>query len=229
MKRVWIAGLAIVLGQVGWSGDAGAANLSFSWEGTVVFVDENAVGAVHGEVVEGVTRFSGFFVYPDACDVGCLIEPFGPDETNYVFAGGLGGLSGGGGYSRGIESSVNIVNDQIVDQESVDFAALLGLSLTLGQTTDVWSVASETAGEFTPSFVDWNVEYVYSTSNPFSTTDYVATPPPNPDLVLFAINQDDGNVFFAFGGVDTVPEPGFGVMLAMGILSLLHGSRIRAC
>ena len=224
MTRAWIATAVCLLV---WTGSAEAADLSFSWDGTVVFVDENLPGAIHGDVVVGVTGFDGFFVYPDTCNADCLVEPFGSEETNYVFANGLAGLSGGGGYSRGVESSVNIIDDQIVDEESVAFGALLGLSLTVGQTLDVWSVASETAGEFTTDFVDWNVEYIYSTSDPWSTTDYVATPPPNPDVILFAINQDDGDVFFAFGGVNSVPEPTLGLSLAVGALGLLGPSRGR--
>jgi len=227
MKRAVIAVVLLFVSLGGWGGSARAADQSFSWDGVVVLVDPNAMGAIHGDVVEGVTTFSGFFVYPDACGIGCIIEPFGPDETNYVFPNGLGGLVGGGGTSLGVESSVNIINDQLVDQDSVDAAALLGLTLTLGQTTDVWSAASESAGEFTPAFVDWNVEYIYSTSNPFSNTDYVSSPPPNPDLILFAINQDDGNVFFAFGEVTSVPEPGLGLMLGAGLLGLACTSRLR--
>ena len=227
MRRASIVGLAVLAILVGWGGSARAADLSFSWDGTVVVVDTNLIGAIHGSVVAGVTPFSGFIVYPDACDIGCLIEPFGPEETNYVFPNGIGGLTGGGGTSIGVESSVNIVNDQVVDQEAVDTAALLGLTLTLGQTTDVWSAASETAGESMPSFVDWNVEYVYSTSNPFSSTDYVAVPPPTPDLILFAISQDDGNVDFVFGEVTAVPEPGFGLMLAAGLVGLACAPRSR--
>ena len=139
-----------------------------------------------------------------------------------MFPNGTGGLTGGGGTSIGVESSINIVNDQLVDQDAVDTAALLGLTLTLGQTTDGWSAASETAGEFMPSFVDWNVEYVYSTSNPFSSTDYVSVPPPNPDLILFAISQDDANIYFVFGEVTAVPEPGFELMLGAGIVGSLR-------
>ena len=224
MKRAVIGCLAVFTSLVGWGGSARAANLSFSWDGTVVVVDTNMSGAIHGSVVAGVTPFSGFFVYPDACGVGCIVEPFGPEETNYVFPDGSGSLMGGGGTSIGIESSINIVDDQLVDQDAVDIAALLGLSLTLGQTTDVWSVASETEGEFTPSFVDWNVEYVYSTSDPFSSTDYLSTPPPNPDLILFAINQDDGDVYFVFGEVTSVPEPELGLMLAAGLTGVACAS-----
>jgi hypothetical protein len=223
-----IAGLAVAAGLFGWDASARAADLSFSWDGTVVLVDPNGMGAIHGEVVEGVTPFSGFFVYPDACDLGCIVEPFGPEETNYVFPNGLGGLMGGGGTSIGVESSVNIVDDQVVTEEDVELGALLGLTLALGQTTDVWSAASETAGEFTTSFVDWNVEFVYSTSDPFSNTDYVATPPPNPDLILFAINQDDGDLFFALGNVNSVPEPTSGLMLGAGVLGLASAHRARS-
>ena len=231
MKRASILAFAVLAGLFGWGGSARAADLSFSWDGTVVVVDTNTIGAIHGSVVAGVTPFSGFVVYPDACDIDCIIEPFGPEETNYVFPNGIGGVTGGGGTSIGVESSINIVNDQLVDQDAVDTAALLGLTLTLGQTTDVWSAASETAGELMPSFVDWNVEYVYSTSNPFSGTDYVSVPPPNPDLILFAISQDDANVYFVFGEVTSVPEPGFELMLGAGLVGLAclprsrHGRR----
>jgi hypothetical protein len=224
-KQPTMAGLAVLGCLIAWAGGARAADLSFAWEGTVAFVDTNQAGALHGDVIPGVTSFAGFVVYPDTCDAGCFVEPFGPDETNYVFPGGFGGLWGGGGTSTGVESSVNIVDDQVVDQEAVDFAALLGFSLELGQTLDVWSAASETAGEFTTSFVDWNVEYTYWTSNPFSDTGYVSTPPPNPDVILFSVSQDNGNILLVGGLVNGVPEPEIGSMLGAGIAALAFARR----
>lgn len=227
MKRMSLAAVTALAILAGWGGSAPAAALSFAWDGTVVVVDTNMAGSIHGSVVAGVSTFSGFFVWPDTCGIDCIVEPFGPDETNYVFPNGSGYLVGGGGTSIGIESSVNIVNDQIIDQDGVDVGATLGLTLTLGQTIDVWSVASENDAEFTSDFVDWSVEYVYSTSDPLSNTAFVASAPPNPDLILFTINQDDGDVYLVVGVVDTVPEPGLGLMLGSGLLGLAGAGRAR--
>ena len=204
-----------------------AAVLSFEWGGTIEVVAPGS-GGVHGTVVEGVTPFSGWVAYEDTCGVGCIVEQFPPEETNYVFPAGQGAIQGGGGTSFGIESSVAITNDELADAETVAIAAALGLTLSVGQPIDAWSASSESAGEFTPSFVDWDVTYIYATSNPFSDTSFVATAPLGADAIIFQLSQDDGAVFDGIGLVTSIPEAGFGVMLLAGVLGVGLTGRTRA-
>lgn len=200
-------------------GLAAHADSSIAWSGILEAIDVNQPGAIYGSAVAGVTPFSGYVAYPDAC-VGCIVEPFPPDATNYVFPEGIGGLMGAGALSTGIESSVEIIDEEIVDQDTVDVAALFGVPLVVGQSLDTWSAGSQTTGEFTPDFVEWDVAFVYATTDPFSDTSYTPTPPPNPDLIVFTISQDDEAIYLALGEVTMLPEPGFAGLLAAGALSI---------
>ncbi|MGB5261482.1 MAG: hypothetical protein WBO34_13325, partial [Gammaproteobacteria bacterium] len=92
--------------------------------------------------IPDVSVFSGSFSYGDTCG-SCLVEPFPPDEINYVFSGGTGSITGLGVTTTGVESSVAISNDQVVDTDAAALFGIFGLTVTPGTTSDVWSVASE--------------------------------------------------------------------------------------
>ena len=127
---------------------------------------------------------------------------------------------------QGVESSIEIIDEEVLDQDSVDFAAIFGITVMVGQTVDAWVLSSENAAEFTPAFVDWGLTFLYITSDPFVSTAFVAAPPPNPDLVVFEVYEDDGDVYAAVGRATVVPEPGFAALVAAGTCGLtLQGRR----
>lgn len=202
-------GLVVALGQ-------GALAVDIVWEGTLVVVEEDSGTGAYTGGTPDASMFSGSVNFPGTCGATCLVEPFPPFATNYVFSDGSGTISGLGSSSTGIESSIEVINDEVVGPDAVELAAFFGVTLTVGQTLDVWAVNSETAGEFTPAFVDWGLSYVYSTSNPFSDTSFTPTPPPDPDFILWQINEDDGDAYSALGVV--MPEPGGIPMLAAGVI-----------
>ena len=190
------------------------------WAGTLVLIESDSGTGAYTGGLEGSTIFSGSVHVPNTCGPTCSVEPFPPFAVNYVFSDGAGSVSGVGATSLGIESSVEVINEEVVDQERVDFAEIFGLSLTLGQTVDTWSVGSQTAGEFTPGFVAWGLSYVYVTTDPFSNTNFTPTPPPNPDLVIWQVFEDNGNAYAVVGEMDALPEPGVAAMLAAGLVTL---------
>ncbi len=189
---------------------------SIAWTGILtVILEDNALGTYTGGV-EGVSEFSGNVVYGDVCG-GCIVEDFPPDEINYVFPGGTGSLTGLGVTTLGVESSVAITNDQIVDADGAALAAIFGLTVAVGSTIDVWSVGSETLEDPVLDNIEWEVTYIYATTDVFSDSSYTSTPPPNPDLILFQIDDTNETNYLAFGEVTIVPEPATGVLLAMGL------------
>ncbi len=215
--------LAVVtVAPIGYAGD-------LAWDGTLVAVfDDTGTGAYTGGTA-GVTTFSGTVTFPDVCDTGttCTVEPFGPTATNYVFSNGSGTVMGLGASSIGIESSVEIIDEEPVTPDTVDLAALFGVTISVGQTLDAWAVDSETAGEGNPGFVDWGVSYVYVTTDPFSNTSYTPTPPPGADFIIWQINEDESDTYSAIGEVDTVPEPDARLAIAIGLLAISSASRHR--
>ena len=166
------------------------------------------------------------FIYGDTCG-GCLVEDFPPDEINYVFSGGTGSITGLGVTTTGVESSVAISNDQEVDTDAAALFAIFGLTVMEGTTSDVWSVASETSDDV----IEWDVSFVYLATDPFSDSSYTATPPPNPDLIIFQLDEDDEVKYFAFGEVTTVvPIPASVWLFGSGLLGLIGmASRKKAC
>ena len=194
---------------------AGAATLN--WTGLLkVVIEDTGTGTYTGGNPD-VSMFSGSFNYGDSCG-GCIVEPFPPDEVNYVFSGGTGSITGLGVTTNGVESSIAIVNDQIADDDSAALFNIFGITVTPGTTTtDVWSVASETNN----AIIEWEVEYIYLTTNPFSSSSYTSTPPPNPDLIIFQVREDDEVTYFALGEVTTpVPLPASIWLFGTGLLGL---------
>lgn len=199
---------------------------SLFWSGEIVVVDtDTGAGTYTGALP--TDPFSGEFAWPDVCGATCTVEPFPPEATNYVFSDGTGEITGLGIPTPGIESNIEIINEDVVSQDGVDIAALFGITLTVGQTIDSWVVGSESVGEFTPAFKEWNVTYIYITTDPFTDTSFTPTPPPNPDIILFDLTEDDGDVFLAIGEVTSVPEPGTTLGLACGAAFLGLASRRR--
>ena len=197
-----------------------------SWDGELdLILNDTGTGAYTGGT-PGVSPFSGDAVWPDVCGATCTVDASEPDATGYLFSNGTGSITGLGVTSDGILSSVEIVDEAIVDQELVDIAALFGVTLTVGQVFDEYAVQSETGGEGTPAFRDWVVSFLYVTTDPFSDTSFVSSPPPNPDLVLWDIEEAD-NVYTALGEVGFVPEPGVALGFGCGALGLAWATRRR--
>jgi hypothetical protein len=205
--------LSLGLASDAWGGDLGGRRI-------IKNIDNDAGTGAYTGGTPGSTFFSGSLFYPDTCGVTCTVEPFGPTATNYVFSDGSGSISGLGVTTAGIEASVEIINDEVIDQGGVDLAALFGVTLTVGQTIDVWAGDSESIGEFTPAFVTWGVSYIYATTDPFSDTSYTPTPPASPDFILWAIDEDEEDAYAATGEVVFIPEPAAPMMLAAGALAL---------
>ena len=196
-----------------------------SWTGDIEIVDPST-GTYAGAMPSDV--FSGEFTWPDVCGATCTVEPFLPEATNYVFSDGTGFITGLGIQTDGVESSIEIIDEDLVSQEAVDLAALFGITLTVGQAIDQWVVSSESAGEFTPAFKEWSVSYIYITTDPFSDLSFTPTPPPSPDIILWELSQDEENLFFALGEVTSVPEPGsaLGLVCGVALLALFRERRV---
>lgn len=209
--------LALAIGSVLFAASNASAG-TLAWDGELLLIfNDSGTGAYTGGT-PGVSMFSGELASPDVCGATCLIEPFGPNATNYVFSNGAGTIEGLGTNSVGIESSIEVINDEVITQDIADLATLYGVTLTVGQTLDTWAFGSENDAEFTSDFVTWGVSFVY-TNNPFSDTSFVATPPPNPAFILWEIDEDDEDAYAAIG-IATVPEPATTFQLAAGIFTI---------
>jgi len=216
------AGLVLVSVAILLAGSASHA-ATLGWSGTLRIVVVSETGAVYEDAIEDVTTFSGDFEYGDACTGTCIVEPFPPDATNYVFPDGVGSITGLGITTNGVESSVEVEDDHVVDGDEADLLTLLGYPISAGAIIDVWTVASETAG----AALIFEVAFIYDTTDPFASTAYTPTPPPDPDIVIFQIDEDDGEVYLAFGEVTALPEPGSTVLLGAGWLALMALERRR--
>jgi len=225
MLRMLFAVLLVICGSNLFTRSAAADLVSLEWNGLLreVFADETT--GVFSGATPDVSHFRGYFAYPDECvpATGCAV--FLVDgETEHVFAA-ASAITGLGESVAGTDVRVVVADEVVADQDAVDFAALFGASLTIGQTIDTWLVSGVNAGDGTlANPMEWGVEYIYLTSDPFSSTGFVATPPPNPDLIIFEIGEDDFTVYEAVGQVTDatfIPEPSTGAMLSGGILWLL--------
>lgn len=214
----WIRLIVLVVVWLGSAASAPGGDLA--WTGTLLLVQEDAGTGVYTGGIPGSTMFAGTVFFPDTCGATCTVEPFPPDATNYVFSDGTGSISGVGATTIGIESSVEIIDEEVLGPDAVELAALFGVTITAGQTVDAWTVDSQTAGEFMPGFVAWGLSYVYVTTDPFTNTSFTPTPPPNPDFILWELVEEDGDAYAVLGEVDSVPEPGFIAMLGVGTAML---------
>ncbi|MFK7894679.1 MAG: hypothetical protein AB8G23_02525 [Myxococcota bacterium] len=198
------------------------------WSGQLDFIGEDSgTGALTGGV-PGMSTFDGYFGFPTSCGAGCVVEPFPPDATNYVFANSGGHLRGLGASIPSVEASVEIIDEQVLDADGVAFAAAYGISATVGQAIDVWTVSAENTAEFTPAFVDWNVSFLYFETDPFNSTAYVPAPPAAPDLIIFEVFEDNGDVYEGVGPA-AIPEPDFFALLLVGVGGLVVCNGRRSC
>lgn len=129
--------LSLGLASSAWAGDIG-------WTGTLRAIDvDDGTGFYTGGVV-GSSQFFGSQHFSNTCGASCTVIPFPPDATSYAFSDGGGSVRGVGRTSLGRDSSVQIINEEVLDQGGVDMGALFGFNLTLGQTIDTWAVSSFT-------------------------------------------------------------------------------------
>lgn len=223
LRRKWDmrwmeAGLGIVL-SFALVTDASAG--AIAWSGTLVTVDiDSGIGRFRGGV-PGTSVFSGSVQYPDTCGATCTIAPDPvpgpPSETGYRFSNGLGTVQGVGASAVTTTTRIDVVDEDVIDEGGVDFAALFGIDLVVGQTIDTWSVSNITP--VGSDIVEWGISYVYITTDPLSSSTFRSTPPPNPDLILWQLIED-GDQYSVVGEVDSVPEPGMAAMLAAGLATL---------
>lgn len=222
-----VACIPLSLLVLGFAHSAGAATIT--WMGVLrVVVEDTGLGIYTGGT-QGVSKFSGSFSYGDTCGNGCLEEPFPPDEINYVFESGTGTLTGLGVTTVGVESSVAINNDEVIDSDEAALFDVFGITVAVGSTFDVWSVASENEDDaIEDAGIEWEVAFVYLTTNPFSDRSYTATPPPNPDLLIFQVDEGDEETYFAFGEVTIVPVPAAVWLFGSGLFGLVGMARMKA-
>ena len=161
--------------------------MEFDAELSEVFTDDGLGDLTGG--TPGTTTFSGEIDYFDSCGTGCTADLSNPNDVTYSFSSGTGSYNGLGVTLSAASTRIGIVNDGVVDQDIVDFTASLGLSLSVGQTFDVWAVrASSSSAGSTPN-VDWSIVYFYASANPFLDTTFEPVPPLGADLVLFEVEE----------------------------------------
>lgn len=205
--------LFLGLASSAWAGDIG-------WTGTLRAIEgDDGTGIYTGGVV-GSSQFSGSLHFSNTCGASCTVNPSPPEATSYAFSDGAASVRGLGKTSLGSESSVHILNEEVMDQSGVEMGALFGINLTVGQTLDKWAVSSVTSVGLPSHEVVWGLTYVYVTTDPFINTNYTSTPPPNPDVVIWELFEDFGDRYAAVGKVDTLPEPGVASALCAGVAAL---------
>jgi hypothetical protein len=174
-----------------------AAAVTVPWSGQVT-VEIADTGGTYSGVAVG-DAFTGSFDLTGACPGVCLVEPFPPDETNYVFPGGMASITGLGITTNGSEASVNIQNDHVVTLDEANFANMIlggsGPAVRENDVVDVWTFQADP-----PDFSQV-------------------------DLGIFQIIETDGvdSEIFHVAGV-VVPEPSTATLLG-GALALLAALR----
>ena len=78
---------------------------------------------------------------------------------------------------------------------------------------------TSTAAQPPAQVVVWALAFVYVTTDPFNNTSYTSTPPPNPDVIVWQLLEDDTR-YAAIGKVDALPEPGVAATLAVDVAGL---------
>ncbi len=218
---------------------------AFVWKipiGTVQVVEEDSgAGLLSGE-----TEFGFWYANAWPCEDGCVIEHPFPGETRYVYdaSRSLGGFRpdyffGNAPEVRTAASSIRIVDDGIADQALVDWAAPLGLAMTVGQEIDLLEFTGVRTGSVQAETIEWTIRAIYVTNDPYPAahpypTDdwyyYTRTNPPSslgPDLLAFEVREGDGAVFSARGDIEIIPEAGFATGVAVSTLFLLLLGTIR--
>lgn len=222
------------LGPVTWGG-VGKSALPpgtprvISWEGVLQILDVDTGNGAFTGGVPGQTLFDGYFVHPDTCDVDCTVSTFSGGNT-YRFvneSGSTGRVRGVGAVASPIETLIDVLDDSVVDSEVESVLQGLGFPVQVGQIIDGWRIASRSAPEGTPGEVEWSVFFLYTTSDPLSSTEFVAEPPTQPDLIAFQLTEDGNSTYQVFGTVTSVPEPGGAAVIALGALAMAGLARIR--
>ncbi len=203
-----------------------ASAVTVPWTGTVTVVELDLGGAFTGAMVGD--EFTGSFTYTGVCPGDCLVEPFPPDETNYVFPDpdGSASITGLGITRNGTEASVNIQNDHVVTAEEAEFANDLlqgtGVSLQENDVIDVWTAASELDS------LEWEISFVSLDASFFDDQSFQANPPPfsEADIALFQIVELDASDddLFAVAGL-LVPEPSSAALLGAALAALAASRR----
>jgi hypothetical protein len=200
-----------------------AAAVTVPWSGQVT-VEIADTGGTYSGVAVG-DAFTGSFDLTGACPGVCLVEPFPPDETNYVFPGGMASITGLGITTNGSEASVNIQNDHVVTLDEANFANMIlggsGPAVRENDVVDVWTAASELGN------LEWEISFVSLDGSFFTGQAFQADPPDfsQVDLGIFQIIETDGvdSEIFHVAGV-VVPEPSTATLLG-GALALLAALR----
>jgi hypothetical protein len=186
------------------------------WNGTLRRVEVNVGTGAYQAAVEDVTTFQGDYVYSDACNGSCTPVPSPPDGIDYVFADGLGSITGLDVTMDGVDSNVLIEDEHVVSTAEAALLTALGYAITGGTVIDTYTIGSQTTG----GGLLWEVGFLYVSTDPFPDTSFAAAPPPDPDFVIFEIDEGAGTVYQAFGVIN-LPEPGASLLLGSGILGLL--------
>ena len=197
-----------------------------SWDGLVAAVPTDTGQGVLTGAVPGQTTFDGYFIYPDACATDCTVSSF-TDGNAYEWSGASGSM----GVIRGLgvtaapdRTRVEVVDDAPITTDLAAAFATVGVGLQVGSSLDGWLVKGLTDVQGYPASAEWTLIVGYSTSDPLASSEFLAAPPPGWDFVVLSVEEQDGQVFEAFGNA-TVPEPGVGIGLAVGVLSLLRRRR----
>jgi len=203
---------------------------SIIWIGPLELVPTNLGSGLFAAGTPGVSPFEGYFVLPEACAGDCIGVPFAPTGTAYDVIAPAGGIRAVGEYAAAIENRVEIANDFILDDGIVDIASQLGVFLQQGAPFDAWQLTSKSAPDGTPGQITWSLIHVYVSTDPFQSTEYTIDPPQGADLMAFIVTEEDGTTIYqGFGNVTSVPEPGMGLLLGVGVsgLTVLAGGHRR--
>ncbi len=205
------ATLGVALAALLAAGPASSATLD--WSGAIEILVEDLGGATYSGAMVG-DPFAGQHVVPDVCGGTCTVDNE-PGETNYVFSDGTGFVTDGMTQVNGVEASVNIQNDVVLDAvEAALVSQLTGQVISAGEVVDVWTGASEAAG----GSIEWEVVYLALDESLYDDTSYRPTPPARGDVDLVAFQVSE----FAVMGTEVfsaLPEPG----AASALLALLAG------
>ncbi|MFK7896533.1 MAG: hypothetical protein AB8G23_11895 [Myxococcota bacterium] len=153
----------------------------------------------------GVTTFRGNIDYFDACGQDCIADTSDPSDVTYSFSSGTGSFDGLGVQLSADSIRIGIVDQDVIDPEIRDFAALLGLTVSVGQTFDLWAARASSSVAGGASEVEWSVIHLYVSSNPINGVAYQAIPPAGADLVVLEVEESaSADLYLALGSATAV-------------------------
>ena len=213
---------------------------AFAWQYPLGSIDVTNADDGSGALA-GMTSFGLWYAHAWPCGEGCSVEIVSPGEARYAFDAdhALGDLivddvgPAHGPVVRTRSSGFRIVDDGLVDQDLVDWAAPFGLVLTVGEEIDLLEFHGEATGASPAETVEWTIRAIYRTTDPqsgidgYSTSNWAGYPssPSSPDLLAVEVREGGGIVFAAQGEVFAVPEVGFGAGLVGGAGFLFIAAR----